>query len=95
MITINKFDTISRKTFIKECIDKDGGATYCVSGIEVDDLLGDMDNLNGLLMDNIVENGYLLEGASYKFTGRANCVDGTATIKVEIESCKEYLEETW
>lgn len=92
MITINKYETILRATFIKECICKDGGAVFNVSGIEVEDLLGDMDNLNGLLVDNVVENGYLLEDISYKFTGRASCHDGTAIIQVTVASCEEFLK---
>jgi hypothetical protein len=95
MITVNKYETIKRADFIKECITKDGGAVYCVSGIEVEDLLGDMENLNCLLVDNVVQNGYLLEGISYKFTGRASCHDGTAIIKVVVESTEEYLKEKY
>jgi hypothetical protein len=91
MITINKYDRILRQEFKQECVCKGGGAVYCVSGIEVEDLLGDIENLNEFLVDTTVENGYLLEGVSYKFIGRA-ADNGTATIQVTISDTERWLD---
>ena len=91
MIT-NKFNKISRKEFTNNCLNADGSATYQVSGVEIEDILGDMENLNDLLVDQVIEDGYLLEGVSYKFVGRASD-DGTTTIQVDIESVQKWLSK--
>jgi hypothetical protein len=90
MVTVSKYDVISRKDFIEKCLDKDGGATYRVSGIEVMDLQGDMVGLNEFLT-NCVEDGCYLQGLSYKFVAVSELY-GTVTIQVDVENVEEYLK---
>jgi hypothetical protein len=89
MITVDKFSTISRAQLTAE-VESVKWVAYRISGLSVHDLQGSIDDLNDTLTDDVVEDGYLLSGMSYKFVAVAK--DGTATVEVSADA-SEWMAE--
>ena len=66
--------------------------SYLVSGVRVENLQGDMESLNNLLVDEIISDyGYMLGDLSFKFESVSS--DGTATIRVTAGDTEDFVNE--
>ena len=64
---------------------------YEVTGISLNDIasMGGIDGMNALLVDNIINNGYLFGDVEYKF---GKMIDDKVSIIVTIYEHSEYIE---